>query len=71
MNDKTQTATTCPLCGADNQCAVAAGGPPETCWCYSVQLEGEAKEKAAAISEAQCICPACGLPTEKDVVDDR
>lgn len=62
MNDKSQTETTCPLCGADNQCAVAAGRPAESCWCYGVQMEGEALEKAKAITDAQCVCPACGLP---------
>ncbi len=62
MNDKSQTDTICPLCGADNQCAMAAGRAPETCWCYTEQLDSAAKEKAAAITEAQCVCPACGLP---------
>ncbi|NND68677.1 MAG: cysteine-rich CWC family protein [Halioglobus sp.] len=56
----------CPLCGADNQCAVAAGRPAETCWCFSEQLDEDAKEKAAAITGAQCVCPACGMP-EKGV----
>ena len=66
MNEKSQTETTCPLCGADNQCAVAAGRAPETCWCYSAQLDSDVKEKAAAITDAQCVCPACGLPGKGD-----
>ena len=63
VSDKNQTEKQCPLCGQDNQCAVAAGDPPETCWCFSAQLDTGAKEKAAAITAAQCVCPSCGLPT--------
>lgn len=66
MKDKTQSETTCPLCGADNQCAVAAGQPAESCWCLGVQMEGEALEKAKAITAAQCVCPACGRPATAD-----
>jgi hypothetical protein len=25
----------CPACGALNGCAIAAGQPPETCWCMA------------------------------------
>ena len=52
--------TKCPLCGQDNQCAVAAGRDPETCWCMSTTIDPE--QLAAIPSEAQgkvCICSAC------------
>lgn len=51
----------CPLCGQDNQCAIAAGQSPESCWCMSAKLSASA---LAALPEAErgvrCICPACG-----------
>ena len=60
MAEKTSSETTCPLCGANNQCAIAAGKPAETCWCFNRKLDEEALTKAAAITDAQCVCPACG-----------
>ena len=67
MAEKSSDASHCPLCGADNQCAIAAGNPPETCWCYNNTLDADVAAEAAAITDAQCVCPACGLPekTEK------
>ncbi|MCZ8221975.1 MAG: cysteine-rich CWC family protein [Acidovorax sp.] len=51
----------CPLCGAANQCAIAAGRPPESCWCM---VQPIAPAALAAVPTAQrgqiCICPACG-----------
>lgn len=50
----------CPLCGAPNQCAMAAGanGPP--CWCTTVRFDAAllARIPAAARGKA-CLCPAC------------
>ncbi|MBT9513928.1 MAG: cysteine-rich CWC family protein [Acidovorax sp.] len=51
----------CPLCGGPNQCAMAAGLPPESCWCMTQPI---APAALAAVPEAQrgqvCICAACG-----------
>ena len=50
----------CPLCSADNQCAMAAGKPAEQCWCQQAVISPEVLE---AIPErdrgVRCICPAC------------
>ncbi|MFN7043406.1 MAG: cysteine-rich CWC family protein [Acidovorax temperans] len=56
----------CPLCGGHNQCAMAAGRPPESCWCMAQPI---APAALAAVPTAQrgqvCICPACGtLPAD-------
>lgn len=58
--------TLCPLCGGDNQCAIAAGKPPETCWCQNATISAEA---LAAVPEDAvnkvCLCPACGQATQE------
>jgi hypothetical protein len=50
----------CPLCGADNRCALAAGEAPESCWCSQVKIDPQtlAAIPAAAVARC-CICPAC------------
>ncbi|OYD49560.1 cysteine-rich CWC family protein [Acidovorax kalamii] len=57
----------CPLCGGPNQCAMAAGRPPESCWCMTQPI---APAALAAVPEAQrgqaCVCPACGTPSNND-----
>ena len=57
----------CPLCGADNQCAMASGKAPESCWCMSAEISAEA---LAALPESErgvrCICPACGTSKRKE-----
>lgn len=56
----------CPLCGGDNQCAVAAGQPPESCWCQNAVISEAAL--AAVPAEAVnkvCLCPSCGCATEE------
>ncbi|WP_415357203.1 cysteine-rich CWC family protein [Halioglobus sp. Uisw_031] len=63
MSQSKQIAMLCPLCGGDNQCAVAAGLPPESCWCQSVSISGQAREKAKDSAGERCLCPSCGLPT--------
>ncbi|MFK7975021.1 MAG: cysteine-rich CWC family protein [Halioglobus sp.] len=56
--------TLCPLCGNDNQCAMAAGREPETCWCMEAEFSKEALAKVPeeAVNKV-CICPACGRAT--------
>ena len=55
-----QDTTRCPLCGKPNECAVAAGRDPETCWCMTATMSPSAL--AAIPAEAQgkvCICAEC------------
>ncbi|MCB1689286.1 MAG: cysteine-rich CWC family protein [Halioglobus sp.] len=63
MSDSKQVAATCPLCGGDNQCAIAAGKSGEDCWCQTATISAEARAKAAGSAGEQCICRACGRPT--------
>ncbi|MBW2507609.1 MAG: cysteine-rich CWC family protein [Deltaproteobacteria bacterium] len=56
----TNDATRCPLCGAANECAMASGRPPESCWCMTATMDPAAL--AAIPAEAQgkvCICARC------------
>ncbi|MBB5188161.1 MULTISPECIES: cysteine-rich CWC family protein [Zhongshania] len=55
----------CPLCGQNNQCAVAAGSAPSNCWCMTATLDTAAKQQAASLAGPQrCICAACGRPSD-------
>ncbi|MCB1705999.1 MAG: cysteine-rich CWC family protein [Halioglobus sp.] len=63
MSDSRETAATCPLCGGDNQCAIAAGRSGTNCWCQTATISAEARAKAADSADRQCICRACGQPT--------
>ena len=57
----------CPLCGGDNQCAVAAGEPAENCWCMTATISEAALEALPAEERGvRCICPACGSSERKD-----
>lgn len=52
--------TRCPLCGAENQCAMAGGRDPSSCWCMSATMDADAL--AAIPKDAQgrvCICAKC------------
>jgi hypothetical protein len=60
-------ATRCPLCGSANECAVAAGRDPESCWCMTVTMSPSAL--GAIPEEAQgkiCICARCAAGTPGD-----
>ncbi|GAB2460043.1 MAG: cysteine-rich CWC family protein [Comamonas sp.] len=53
-------ASLCPLCGGDNQCAMAQGLPPEQCWCMAATIPPEALAAIAPEQRGQqCICTAC------------
>jgi Cysteine-rich CWC len=65
MIESRQLAATCPLCGSDNQCAIAAGRPASACWCQTVTIDTKAMEKAADTASERCLCPACGAPTQE------
>jgi len=52
--------TKCPLCGEVNECAVAVGRSPETCWCMTATIDADTL--ASIPEEAQgrvCICAKC------------
>ena len=54
-------ASTCPLCGQANQCAITAGLPAESCWCMQEPVSREALAQLPAEARGKaCICPACG-----------
>lgn len=59
--------TVCPLCGGDNQCAIAAGKAAESCWCQEATIS---KEALAALPEEAvnnvCVCPECGRLTDEE-----
>jgi len=58
---------TCPLCGADNQCAMAAGKPAESCWCQDVTFDPKALERIPPASQGKhCVCQACGRLVEAE-----
>ncbi|WP_430461882.1 cysteine-rich CWC family protein [Thalassolituus sp. LLYu03] len=57
-----RAALRCPLCGEDNQCAVAAGDEATSCWCFAPGLTTPAALLAQIPPEArnrQCVCAAC------------
>lgn len=52
--------TLCPLCGATNECAIAAGRSAESCWCMTAEIPTDVL--ASIPEEAQgkvCICARC------------
>ena len=56
----TSDATKCPLCGAPNECAVAAGRPPESCWCMTASMDPAALQAIPAEAQGKvCICARC------------
>lgn len=63
---KEVNACLCPLCGGENQCALAAG--KGTCWCYSTPVPEEVRaqvpEEAVGLA---CVCERCarGRPNSK------
>lgn len=67
MTENAPSQTECPLCGADNECAVAAGRAPETCWCQEAEIS---KASLSAVPEEAvnkvCICPRCGRATPEE-----
>ncbi|WP_084596187.1 cysteine-rich CWC family protein [Pseudomonas massiliensis] len=65
-------ASTCPVCGSSNHCALIEG-QANPCWCFSVKV---AEETLASLPESQrgqaCLCPGCaaGLsPTSGQALD--
>ena len=55
-------ANKCPLCGQDNQCAIARAEKPEKvdCWCMSVGIPSILVDAVPEKEKGQsCICQAC------------
>jgi len=52
--------TRCPLCGKPNECAVAAGRDPESCWCMTATMSPSALASIPAEAQGKiCICARC------------
>ena len=50
----------CPLCGEANECAMAAGRDPESCWCMNAVMDPAALASIPAEAQGKvCICPRC------------
>ena len=62
-------ATRCPLCGADNRCAIeveqATGQAQPPCWCMSTPIDPalirQVARQAPQASGKACICARCAL----------
>lgn len=57
-------ATTCPLCGAANRCAMElareTGLPQPPCWCTGMRFDAELLARVPAMAkDLACICAAC------------
>jgi len=60
MTETAQWQKTCPVCGDDNTCAVAAGKDPQSCWCWQTQISAPALDAIPAEAKGRvCLCPAC------------
>jgi linoleoyl-CoA desaturase len=56
------SASCCPLCGNDNNCAMARGAKGAMgCWCYGVQIPVELviKFQDTPLEDRRCICRPC------------
>ena len=71
MNETSANAGTCPLCGGDNRCAVAAGRSHESCWCWTATMDPTALARAADYADSQCLCAACGTLKEAEPPVER
>jgi hypothetical protein len=50
----------CPLCGRNNDCAMAAGRINGPCWCTNVTVTAEMLARIPADRRgAACVCAAC------------
>ena len=50
----------CPLCGQSNDCAVAAGRDPDSCWCMTATMSPSALVSIPAEAQGKiCICAQC------------
>ncbi len=50
----------CPLCGSNNDCAVAAGRDPDSCWCMTATMNPSALTSIPQEAQGKvCICAQC------------
>ncbi|MDH4039049.1 MAG: cysteine-rich CWC family protein [Gammaproteobacteria bacterium] len=71
MTAPEQWLKTCPLCGGDNRCAMAAGRPVDSCWCAAATISAAALAAVPAESVGKrCLCPACGS-SKGEPLDER
>jgi hypothetical protein len=55
--NRSERAANCPLCEGPNECAVAAGQPAESCWCFSAAPAAGVREKLEATKQSdRCAC---------------
>ncbi|MDP3226406.1 MAG: cysteine-rich CWC family protein [Acidovorax sp.] len=55
----------CPVCHRPNGCAMAAGLPPQSCWCMNVMVSGEVLATLSANEVGvRCICKQCGVDAD-------
>ena len=60
----TSDQTRCPICGEANECAVAGGRPPESCWCMTATMDTAALQSIPAEAQGKvCICAGCASGT--------
>jgi broad specificity phosphatase PhoE len=53
----------CPVCGADNSCAVADGQSVSACWCHGSKLSREVLERIPRERRGTaCVCQWCAEP---------
>ena len=58
MSDASVDPSRCPLCGAANQCGMAAGSTE--CWCFGATASKEALERLPAEARGKaCVCVRC------------
>ncbi len=52
----------CPICGGENNCAIANGQEPETCWCMTYNFSEKVRMKIYNNEKADgsaCVCRNC------------
>ena len=58
--NRSEGAAKCPHCERPNECAVAAGRPAESCWCFSAVPAPGVREKLEATKLLlRCACGRC------------
>ena len=60
LNSNLNDIAKCPLCGAPNQCAMAADPDASECWCESVKFPKELLDKIPEDAVRKtCVCQNC------------
>jgi hypothetical protein len=66
----TRPASTCPLCGEANHCALARGDALGECWCVAERFQPELLASVDDADRDRCICRAC-LARAEQTSDSR